>query len=133
MQTVALFVAIHVIVTATIKKVSRTGPRMSPCFTPITDAIVIITSSTVNFTLKSLCNALNKSTSFLGTPNLVSIIHNSSLGTRSKALTRSRNNIHGSKPCSLRFLMAAFMVKIAPMQPLPGRNRIVVHGLGFLQ
>ena len=79
------FIAFHVIITATIKKVKGIGPRMSPCFMPITHAIVLITSSTVNFTLKSLCNAHNKSSSFFGTPNLVSIIHNSTIGTRSKA------------------------------------------------
>ena len=110
MQTVILFVAFHVIITAAIKKVKRIGPSMSPCFTTITHTIVLITSSTVNFTLKSLCNTLNKSTSFFGVPNLVSIIHNSSLGTRSKASTSSRKNTHDSKPCSLRFLMAVFMV-----------------------
>ena len=43
---------------------------MSPCFTPITHGIVLITSSSVSFTLKSLCNALNKSTSFFGTPKV---------------------------------------------------------------
>ena len=103
------------------KKVKRIGPRMSPCFTPLSDPIVPITSWTVNFTLKS-CNALNGPTSFFGIPHLVSIIHDSSLGTRSKVLTRWGNNTHDSKPCSLRFLMAVFMVKIASMQPLPGRN-----------
>ena len=77
---------------------------MSPSFTPITHAIVLVTSSTVNFTLKSLCNTLNKS-SFFWIPNLVSIIHNSSVGTRSKALTRLRNNTRDSKPFLLRILM----------------------------
>ena len=94
---------------------------MSPSFTLITHAIVLVTSSTVNFTVKSLCNTFNKS-SFFGIPNLVSIIHNSSLGTRSKALTRLRNNTHDPKPCLLRFLMVFFMVKIAFIQPLPRRN-----------
>ena len=103
-------------------KVTKTGPRVSPCFTPITHAIVLIIYSAMNFTLNSLCNALNRSTSFFGTPNLVNIIHNSSLGKWSKALTRLRNNTHDSKLCSLHFLMAVFLVKIASMQPLPWQN-----------
>ena len=112
MQAVTLFVAFHVIITTVIKKVKWIGSRISLCFTPITHAIVLITSSTVNFTLKSLCNTFNEFTSFFGAPKLVSIIHNSSLGTRSKASTSLRKNTHDSKPCSLRFLMAVFMVML---------------------
>ena len=40
----------HVFMTAAMKKVNNSGPRRSPCFTPIMESITCSTPSTSNFT-----------------------------------------------------------------------------------
>ena len=120
----------QVIITAAIKNVNSIGPSMSPCLTPIIHSSVCVTSSTVNLTLKLAYKAFNRLISFGGTPNLASIFQRSSLGTRSKALTKSRKKIQDYFPCSHLFLRAILIVKIASVDHFPGR-RIEVHDLNF--
>ena len=93
------------------------GPSMSPCFKPIIHNSVCVVESISNLMLKLQCNTFSKEISFLGTPNFSNINHKNCRGTLSKALTRSRNNIHVSWLCSLRFFIASLTENTASMQP----------------
>ena len=104
------------------KITNKTGPRISPCFTPMVQLIECLWFSISKLTLKLLWRDFKSRMTFIGTPNFSRTNQSRSLGTRSKALTKSRNRIHVSLLCSLLFFIAILTAKIASWQPLPGRN-----------
>ena len=85
---------------------NKIGPRMSPCFTPINESMTNFTSWHVNSTVTSVWSTFSKRSSFGGTPSLPKTFHKNDLGTRSNALTKSKNSTHVSAPCSCRFRKA---------------------------
>ena len=110
---------------------NNNGPRMSPCFTPIMLSIDFVTSFTTNFTWTFACKNLSSRINFNGTQTLSKTSHNSSLGTRSNALTRCKKRIYDSWPCCLLFFIAILTVKMLSVHPLPGQTRR--HDLDFQQ
>jgi len=119
---VAEHVTLQLLMVAVMKNVKSIGPKTSPCLTPILLLIGPVISSLSILTVNVSCKALRRFTSLGGTPYFNRIPHNSFLGTLSNALTRSRNKTHDSSPCSLLFLIADLIVKIASMQPRFGRK-----------
>ena len=75
------------------------------------------TPLTTNLIFNDLCFALRRETSFGGTPCLSITSQRSSRGNLSKVLARSIRRSHVSRPCSARFFISCFKLKIKSKQP----------------
>ena len=90
-------------VRAAIKRMNKIGPKTSPCLTPMMDSMDALAPSTENFTT-ILCSAMMRRMNLGGAPNFLSIFQSTSLGTLSKALTKSIKRTQDSRLCSWHFL-----------------------------
>jgi hypothetical protein len=88
----------HAIWKPATRKRNSTGPRMSPCFTPMMLGSDCSTPSTSNLTTTSSCSAFSTKSTVGGTPSLFITAHSSALSHLSKAFTKSRSNSQHSCP-----------------------------------
>ena len=80
------------------------GACVEPCNTPTSFVISMTTSPTGTLIpIDGECVAATKFTNFEGIPSFLSTAHIPSLGTESKALTRSMNAVCVSTLCSIHF------------------------------